>query len=178
MKLYFRLFYLFCVYRFRAACSVFGPCNTPLRVWPNDLDIFFHVNNGVYLTLMDLGRTDMMMRSGGFGPGRSKGWYPVVAAETIRFQRSLTLFQTFSIRTEVVGWDDKSIYLEQIFTSKNQQVAIAALNIRFLSKRGGKVSPTDLFALLGEPERDAPKLPEWIETWNKATAAMPVNRID
>lgn len=106
MKLYFRLLYLIFTQRLRSRCSVFGPCDTSLRVWPNDLDIFLHVNNGVYLTLMDLGRTDMMLRSGVFGPVRSKGWYPVVAAETIRFQRSLTLFQKFSIRTEVVGWDD------------------------------------------------------------------------
>lgn len=176
MKLYFRLLFLIFTQGLRSRCSVFGPCDTTLRVWPNDLDIFFHVNNGVYLTLMDLGRTDMMLRSGVFGPVRAKGWYPVVAAETIRFQRSLTLFQKFSISTEVVGWDDKSIYLEQVFSSKGKQIAIAALNIRFLAKSGGKVSPADLFGLLGEQHHDQPDLPEWIRTWNLATAAMPVQR--
>ncbi len=91
-----------------------------MRVWPNDLDIFLHVNNGVYLTMMDLGRTDMMLRSGIFQPIRKKGWYPVVAAETIRFQRSLKLFQKFSITTEVVGWDEKSIYMQQVFHCNNR----------------------------------------------------------
>lgn len=176
MKLYFRLLYLIFTKSLRPRCSAFGPCNTALRVWPNDLDIFFHVNNGVYLTLMDLGRTDMMLRSGVFNVVRSKGWYPVVAAETIRFQRSLKLFQKFSIRTEVVGWDDKSIYMEQVFSSKDKQIAIAALNVRFLKKSGGKVSPADLLGLLGEQFEDQPDLPEWISTWNIATAAMPVQR--
>ncbi len=176
MKLYFRLLYLIFTQRLRSRCSVFGPCDTTLRVWPNDLDIFFHVNNGVYLTLMDLGRTDMMLRSGVFGPVRSAGWYPVVAAETIRFQRSLTLFQKFSIRTEVVGWNEKSIYIEQVFTSKGKQIAIAALDIRFLKKVGGKVSPADLFALLGEEHHDQPELPAWIKTWSLATEAMPRER--
>jgi len=176
MKLYFRLLFLILTQSMRSRCSVFGPCNTSLRVWPNDLDIFFHVNNGVYLTMMDLGRTDMMLRSGVFGPVRSAGWYPVVAAETIRFQRSLKLFQRFSIRTEVVGWDEKSIFIEQVFTSRDQQVAIAALDIRFLKKAGGKVSPADLFELLGEQNHDQPKLPEWISAWSVATAAMPRER--
>lgn len=90
------------------------------------------------------------------------------------FTQGLQVFQKFSIRTEVVGWDDKSIYLEQVFSSKNKQVAIAALNIRFLAKSGGKVSPVDLFGLLGEQHHDQPDLPEWISTWNIATAAMPV----
>ncbi|MEE9333916.1 MAG: acyl-CoA thioesterase [Granulosicoccaceae bacterium] len=176
MKLYFRLLYLIFTQRLRARCSVLGPCDTSLRVWPNDLDVFFHVNNGVYMTLMDLGRTDMMLRSGVFGPVRAKGWYPVVAAETIRFQRSLRLFQQFNIRTEVVGWDEKSIYIEQVFSSNNKQVAIAALNIRFLAKTGGTVSPADLLGLLGEQHHDQPDLPEWINSWNIAIAAMPVQR--
>jgi len=176
MKLYFRLLYLILLSRFRSSCGIFGPCDTVMHVWPNDLDIFFHVNNGVYLTLMDLGRTDMMLRSAVFGPVRAQGWYPVVAAETIRFQRSLKLFQRFTIRTEVVGWDDKSIYIQQTFTSKNQQVAVAAVNARFLSRKGGKVTPAELFDLLGEPQRESPELPAWIETWKEATAVMPVDK--
>ena len=31
-----------------------------MRVWPNDLDTNAHMNNGRYLTLMDLGRFDLM----------------------------------------------------------------------------------------------------------------------
>lgn len=149
-----------------------------MRVWPNDLDIFFHVNNGVYLTMMDLGRTDMMLRSGSFQPIRKKGWYPVVAAETIRFQRSLKLFQKFVISTEVVGWDEKSIYMQQVFRCNDKQVAVAAINARFLSRTGDKVSPSDLFDLLDEPQREPPKLPAWIKTWNHSTAEMPLQRTE
>jgi len=34
------------------------------RVWLHDLDTSLHMNNGRYWTLMDLGRTDLMLRSG------------------------------------------------------------------------------------------------------------------
>ena len=37
---------------------------SPFRVWPHDLDTSLHMNNGRYWTLMDLGRADLMIRSG------------------------------------------------------------------------------------------------------------------
>ena len=32
------------------------------RVWPTDLDLSLHMNNGRYLTIMDIGRLDFMVR--------------------------------------------------------------------------------------------------------------------
>jgi len=115
MKLYFRLIWLILTQSRRSRSSLLGPVDTGFRVLPNDLDALFHVNNGVYLTLMDLGRTDLLLRSNAFSKIRKKGWYPVLAAETIRFKHSLKLWQRFIIRTRVVGWDERSIYLEQQF---------------------------------------------------------------
>ena len=34
------------------------------RVWFNDLDINFHMNNGRYMTICDLTRVDLFVRSG------------------------------------------------------------------------------------------------------------------
>jgi len=34
------------------------------RVLPTDLDVLGHMNNGVYLSIMDLGRMDLLQRSG------------------------------------------------------------------------------------------------------------------
>lgn len=148
-----------------------GPCDTNMRVWPTDLDVFMHVNNGVYLTLMDLGRTDMMLRSGMFGPIRQQGWYPVVAAQTIRFRRSLRLFERFVITTRVVGWDDKSIFLEQIFTRGDERIAHAAVEARFLSQRGGGVTPAELLAVIGHHEV-SPAIPPWILAWKQSVVDM------
>jgi hypothetical protein len=38
---------------------------------------------------------------------RKRRWYPVVAAQTIQFRRSLYPFKKFQVTTEVVGWDGK-----------------------------------------------------------------------
>ena len=51
-----------------------------LRVLPNDTDILRHVNNGIYLSLMDLGRMDLMIRSGRWQQLSGLGWPPVATA--------------------------------------------------------------------------------------------------
>jgi acyl-CoA thioesterase FadM len=138
-------------------------------VWPTDLDVLRHVNNGVYLSLMDLGRVDLLMRSGVLGKLSARGWYPVVAAETIQFRRSLTVFQPFVIETRVLGWDDRSIYLEQRFSrpgDTGETIALAAIRGRFLAKGGGTVSMTDLLALAGHNE-PSPELPGWVRRWDE-----------
>jgi len=138
-----------------------------MRVYPNDLDIFMHVNNGVYLTYADLGRTDLMLRSNVFNKIRHQGWYPVVAAETIQFKKSLKLGQTFTISTRVLGWDQKSIYLEQRFSRGTDWIATAIIDARFLSKKGGKVSPEQVYKLVGFTQ-PTPELPEYIHRWKES----------
>ena len=171
MKLYFRLIWLILTQSRRSRSSLLGPVDTSFRVLPNDLDALFHVNNGVYLTLMDLGRTDLLLRSNAFSKIRKKGWYPVLAAETIRFKRSLKLWQRFIIRTRVVGWDERSIYLEQQFISRDKLIAKAVVDARFLSKKGGAVRPEELLAFL-KLDSDSPVLEPWIETWVSANRQM------
>lgn len=171
MKYYFRLLWLFLTQSRRSRCTMMGPVDTHLRVLPNDLDALLHVNNGVYLTLMDLGRVDLLLRSNAYHAIRKKGWYPVAAAETIRFKLSLKLFQKFTIRTSVIGWDERSVYLEQQFISKGVLVAKAVVDARFLMKKGGSVSPAELLAFLGI-DQSAPELPEWVATWVQSNRQM------
>lgn len=167
MKLYLRLLWLLLAQRFRSRCSIMGPVDTTVRVYPNDLDIFMHVNNGVYLTYADLGRTDLLLRSNTIGKLRKKGWYPVMAGVSIEFRQSLKLGQRFTIRTSIIGWDEKSVYMEQVFTRKNKLVARAMIDGRFLSLRGTRVSNDELFRLLGI-DGASPELPEALQLWIKA----------
>ncbi len=169
MKMLFRLFWLILTQSFRSRSNILGPVQTTVRVYPNDLDIFLHVNNGVYLTYADLGRTDLMLRSNVFHLIRKLGWYPVVAAETIQFKRSLTLGQRFTISTKIVGWDERSIYLEQRFEQNNKWVATALIDARFLAKKGGKVTPKEVYELIGYTD-PAPVLPDYVHLWQKSVS--------
>ena len=70
---------------------------------PTDLDINRHMNNGVYFSIMDVARFDMLVRNGVWQMMRDNGWYPVVASETVTFRKSLSLWQRFTIESRLVG---------------------------------------------------------------------------
>jgi acyl-ACP thioesterase len=64
MNLFFRLFWIIWAGHRRSKVAILGPCETPFRVLPNDLDLLLHMNNGRYFSIMDAARVDMMVRSG------------------------------------------------------------------------------------------------------------------
>src|SRR5687768_11216133 len=159
MNLFFRLIWLAIAGRFRSRVGVLGPCRTPFRVLPTDLDVLRHVNNGVYLSLMDLARVDLMTRAGLAKRIAAKGWYPVVVAETIQFRRSLTLFEKFWIETRVLGWDEKAFVLEQRFVRGSEPIAAALVRARFLARGGGPVMPEEVLTV-GDEIPDPGEMPE------------------
>ena len=62
MNLLVRLVWLLLSHRRRGPISIWDQAVTPMRVLPNDLDLLWHMNNGRYLSLMDQGRVDLMVR--------------------------------------------------------------------------------------------------------------------
>jgi len=152
--------------------SPLDPWRTPMRVLPNDLDLLRHMNNGVYLSLMDIGRVDMLVRTGAQRVVARRGWYPVVVGESIRFRRSLRLGDRFEIVTRVLGWDDRLVYVEQSFERRApsggvEVVAEAIVAARFLARTGGGVPATDIAAAFGA-DRQSPALPDAVLTWARA----------
>ena len=166
MNLYLRMLWLMTAGRLRRRSSLWDAVSTPFRVWPTDLDVLGHMNNGKYLTIMDLARVDLMMRSGFWATLRERGWYPVVAGQTIAYRRSLQPFQRFDVRTEVLGAEGRWIYLEQTFVAQGQNVARAVVRARFLRRSGGSVSVEEIFEAAGLPDRDL-TVPEWIPRWTR-----------
>jgi len=174
VKYLLRLLFLVLTQRRRSRLDVLAPCVTPFRVWPNDLDVFLHMNNGAYLTIADLGRVDLLLRADVYSPVRARGWYPVVAAQTIRFHRSLTLWQRYTITTRILGWSERSICLEQVFERDGRRVAHALIDARFLERGGRRVGTDELMGLIGQ-QRVSPELPghaqQWIAMLRAAEAA-------
>lgn len=175
MNLLLRLLWLALTGGRRSPVPVLGPCRTPFRVLPSDLDVLRHVNNGVYFSLMDLARVDLMRRAGIFSKLARNGWYPVVTAETMQFRRSLTLFQRFEVVTRVVTWDDRAILVEQAFERNGEVIALALVRTRFLSRTGGTVPTGQILALGGLPEDlEPPPVPERTARWNTDFSVWPV----
>jgi acyl-CoA thioesterase FadM len=136
------------------------------RVWPHDLDLSLHMNNGRYLTLMDLGRLDAMVRSGLWREVLRHKWTPIAGAITIRFQRELRLFQKFRLDTKLLCWDASLVVMEQIFVidggPRDGQVAARALFKGGLYDRKERkfVEIARLMALLGVSETSPPATAE------------------
>lgn len=128
--------------------------------------MLLHVNNGVYLSMLDVARVELMLRSGAFPKLKARGLYPVVAAETIRFRRSLRLFDRFEVETRVIGWDEQAFVLTHEFVRRGEVVAEAVIRWRFLKRGGGKASAAEVLELLGEAG-PSPMLPDFIARWNE-----------
>jgi len=141
-----------------------------LRVLPTDLDVLGHMNNGVYFSIMDLGRMDLMIRSGLWPKLRARGWFPVMASATLTFRKSLQPWQLFDLETRIVGYDTKAVFVEQRFVVDGEIFAAGIAKARFL-KKGGAVSLAELSELTGvDVTTLAP--PEWVLAWS-AGAALP-----
>jgi len=171
MSLLFRLLLLIFTSRRRSRLNVLDTCITPFRVWLNDLDVLLHMNNGRYLTILDLARVDLMMRSGLWRQLNAQRWYPVVTLETIRFHRSLELGNRYDVRSRVIGWDEKHIFIEQGFVRDEVEVARAVVRARFLKRSGGIVTTAEMMQLAGVTQA-SPALPEWVARWSDAEGGM------
>jgi acyl-CoA thioesterase FadM len=152
--------------------GVHDVASMPMRVWASDLDELRHMNNGVYLTAMDLPRFDLMRRAGIWQAIDAAGYYPVVVAQTISYRKSLTLGQRYDIETRMIGYDEKSAYCEQRFVVAGEIYARAYVRARFLKRGGGAVSMREVADIAGI-EIDKYPIPEWMRQWAEHVALPP-----
>lgn len=94
-----------------------------LRVLPNNIDINLHMNNGRYLTICDLTRVDLFIRTGLVKAMRRNNWMPVVAEHTMTYKKSLNVFQKYQVHMEVIDWDEKAFNMTHTFTVGDRIVA-------------------------------------------------------
>ena len=91
------------------------------RVGLRDLDLMVHMNNSRYLREADFARHGLLVESG-IWEKAWKGKTPLVTgAQTIRYRRELSPFQKYEVHTKVVGWDERAIFLEQLFVAKSKK---------------------------------------------------------
>ena len=134
-----------------------------LRVWPTDLDLAGHVNNGRYATIMDLGRLDLLVRRGLLGSLIRHRWRPLVGSSVLRFEKSLGPFARYDLHTRLVCWDDKWFFFEQLF-EKRGEVCVRALVKTVVKSPAGTVRPSDVLRSAGV-EALSPPMPPAVVAW-------------
>ncbi|CAM3644238.1 acyl-CoA thioesterase [Isoptericola cucumis] len=159
--------------------GVLDPSVTRMRVHPGDLDMLMHVNNGAYLQMMDVARFNFVADLDGFAKIGERKWYPVVAASTMTYKRSLKLGDRFEITTRLLGWDKRVIYLEQVFTHRGQVCATGYVAGRFLGPGNARVPAPDVIALMGpDAPAESPALPDDVAAWARALDVAHRDRTD
>jgi acyl-CoA thioesterase FadM len=163
MNLYLRLLFLLVrLVRVRRR-GVLDESRVSFRVMPNDCDINLHMNNGRYLSFMDLGRVHLVTQVGLLRLVVKNRWKPVLAAAEINFIRSLAPLQKFELVTRVVTWDDKYVYMEQRFERGEVLHAHAFVKGLFLGS-DGRVSNSTVLAAVGYAMAPPP-MPDELRIW-------------
>ena len=178
MNLYVRLLWLLLTFSFRRA--LVPPSDVSqlgYRVLPNDLDVNLHMNNGRYLTLMDLGRLDLILRSGLWRFIVKNRLMPVMSSAVIRYRRELGPFQPYVLESRIVHWSERRFVMEQKFIGRDENGApyTAAMSL----VRGGIYSRRDrgfidvatLFASIGH-EGPSPPASADVEAFIKSDEAL------
>jgi len=162
MVLLVRLLLTLVISSLKRRIDPFGTSSIRFRVWPNDLDLNMHMNSGRYVSFMDLGRVELMVRAGLLRTILRRGWRPIAGATTIRYRRSLMPFERFTLKTRVLTWDEKWFYFEHVIENNRGELAAIA-NVRALLRgRDGNVHPREFIALTRQPDLVAPPMPELI----------------
>lgn len=178
MHLWFRLLWLLLMTPFRPRLTLPSDVSRlRMRVMPNDLDTNFHMNNGRYLTIMDLGRLDMILRAGLWDIVRKKMWAPVLGAAHIRYRLSLDLWQSYTLETRILCWEDPWFTIEQRFIINNGPkagavAAIALVRGGFYHAGTGRTVPLAEALSLLNITISSPETPAYVRLWQDAEQAL------
>ena len=150
MNLLLRLVYVFILSLFRERLPVgVTVSRLALRTLPNDLDINMHMNNGRYLTICDLNRVDLFIRTGLARVMIERGWMPLIADHTMTYKKPLKLFEKYEVVLKLTHWDDKFFYMTHVFVS-NDRIMAMGTSKGAVRSRDGVVKPEEVIAAVEE----------------------------
>lgn len=166
MSLYFRLFWVWLRSRFKTPIQMGDTIELKLRVWPNDLDINGHMNNGRYMTITDLALIEYFSRVGFLKIALLKGWRPILGGSIISYRRSLKPFSVYHLRFSMHCWDSRWSYMTFNFTKDGKTMAHGHSKGAIIGSKG-VVNSAEAFEAMGlnpvSPEFPA-SISSWIET--------------
>lgn len=139
---------------------------------PWDLDLWMELNNGRTLTLYDLGRIPLAVRTGLAGVLRRHRWGLTMAGASVRYRRRIRAFETIEMRSRLVCWDDRFLYVEQSMWKRDGSCANHILYRAAVTGKDGIVPPERLARELGAGSAPPP-MPPWVRAWIEADATRP-----
>lgn len=146
-------------------------CQRTFRVLPTDLDVLGHMTNSRYVSLMDTGRVELILASGLINEFKKNKIIPIVQSVLVTFFQELKLFERFELKTEIIFWDDRYLYIRQEFYKNETLIAKGLIRGCFL-QRGKRISPEELLTRIA-PHTKSPEEPAEIQSWLQTLKASP-----
>jgi len=148
VNLFFRILWVWLISLRRERLPV-GVSESRLRMitLPNDLDFNLHMTNGRYLTIADLSRIDLFLRTGLAKVMAKEKWAPIITEHTMTYKRSLNLFSRFDLVMQLTHWDERSFYMSHQFIVDDRIVAQGTA-VGVIRSRDGVVPPEEVLARL------------------------------
>ena len=154
--------------------------NTPLldwvitryrvRLW--DIDANLHMNNVKYLKYLEKGRVEHMIHTPWLQAMLQGGFKALIANTEISYVKELKPWQRFKVETRISGWDDKYVYIEQLFTYKRTVFTAAVIRMAMVATKSRKrVSPAQVLAE-AFPDIQPPPVPPSALALNQLVAAQ------
>lgn len=142
-----------------------------IRCLPWDIDPWIELNNGRTLTLYDIGRIPLAIRTGMAQVSRDRGWGIAVAGVSVRYRRRIKTFERVTMLSRMLGWDARFQYLEQSLW-KGADCANQMLLRWAVTGPDGIVPPPEVARAMGH-YGPSPALPDWVHNWIEAEGSRP-----
>ena len=118
----------------------------PYRCMPWDLDANMHMNNVKYLKYLERSRVEHMIHTPWLQEMHGRGYKALIANTEISYVKEIKPFQRFKAETRISSWDEKYIYIEQLFTHRDTVFTAAVIRMAMVSiKSGQRASPARAF---------------------------------
>ncbi|SMN21855.1 similar to Saccharomyces cerevisiae YBR096W Putative protein of unknown function [Maudiozyma saulgeensis] len=118
---------------------------------PMECDFYLHKNNATYFTELDISRGELMTKllQKIFLDSPKYPYIPVANVFT-NFLKEIKPFESYTVSSNILCWDEKWIYVASRFMKKNDTILCSFSLTKYVVKDGRKtIPPKDVFEFCG-----------------------------
>jgi acyl-CoA thioesterase FadM len=134
-----------------------------LRVLPNDVDINLHMNNGRYMTVVDLLLIEYFVRTGYASLLLKNGWKPMSGGSIITFRRGLAPLKRYTVKFSYAASDEFWNFMRFEFHANGKLAAAGYMKGAAVSAQGLVPNATSFAQLSAVPQTT--EIPEAVRHW-------------
>jgi acyl-CoA thioesterase FadM len=115
-----------------------GKSRLTFRCLPTDIDPNIHLNNARYMMLADLGRFDLLIRTGLLSAARRNNWAPMMGGVQAVYSRQIKLWQKFHVISSFETWTGTQFVGRHRFEHADGQTAAMVITTAGIYDRTGR----------------------------------------